>query len=130
MANEDEGMMSEEEDMIPEGEINDELIDESPKYDDLVLEEPERNVDIATLEVSKDEVGSDDGDTVKKTDFQAALAEITPKFKNKRMDDMLQPIIKSRVFADNYLDLNYLLTMSLIEEQEDSAASGMGMIFD
>ena len=92
---------------------------EAPKnYEDLAIEEPEREVKLENLEVSKEDAGIDESDQVAKTDFQSALAAITPKFVNKRMDAILQPVMKSRVFPDNYLDLNYLLTMMLIEEQE------------
>lgn len=52
------------------------------------------------------------------SDLQAVLKKLHPKFKNKRQDDLLQPIMSSRIFPDNHLDLNYFLSMYLIEECE------------
>ena len=94
------------------------LPEEPPKYEDLVTEEPEHPVSLGALEVSRDEAGGDEDDVVTRTDLQAAMKAITPKFKDKRMEALLQPVMVSRVFPDNYLDLNYLLVMSMIEEHE------------
>jgi len=100
---------------IPE----DNLPEEPPKYEDLVVEEPERPVKLAEIEVSKDDAGDMDGDdVVTRTDLQAAMNAITPKFKSKRMNEILGPIMVSDVLTDQYLDYIYFVSMSLIEEEE------------
>ena len=89
-----------------------------PKYEDVVEEFPERDIKIDDVEVAPSESESEDDEGVHKTDLQTAMAAITPKFRNKRMNEILQPVMSSRVMPDNYLDLNYLLTMMQIEEGE------------
>lgn len=112
--------MPEDDELDENEEIPEEALpEEPPKYEDLVAEEPERQVTVESLEVPRGEAGEDgEDDVVKRTDLQAAMQAITPKFKDKRMDSLLQPVMVSRVFPDNYLDLNYLLVMSMIEEHE------------
>ena len=86
----------------------------------LILEEPEQ-------EIVLDDVGGglslseSEDETSHQTDLQSVLKYLHPKFKDKRLDELLQPIMASRVFPDNFLDLNYLLVMSLIEECEGKA---------
>jgi hypothetical protein len=100
---------------LPEGAMP----EKPPTYEELVQEEPERKINIENIEVSKGSVGEDEeDDLVSASDFKAALGAITPKFASKRMNDILQPIMMSRVFPDNYLDLNYVLTTMMIEELE------------
>jgi hypothetical protein len=89
-----------------------------PKYDDLVTEEKEREVDLGEYEVPKT-LHEAEEETQQRTDIQAILRVLTPKFASKRMNDLLQPIMVSRVFPDNYLDLNYVLNMYEMEEHED-----------
>jgi hypothetical protein len=63
------------------------------------------------------------------SDLQPVLKSLSPKFKNERMNELLQPVMVSRIFPDNYLDLNYLLVMSMIEELgEDSDVDIVGII--
>ncbi len=88
-----------------------------PDYQSLVLEEPERDIELEELPAAKT-LSEAEEESEHKTDLQAALKAISPRFKTKRMNDLLQPIMVSRVFPDNFVDLNFLLTMMQIEECE------------
>ena len=91
---------------------------EPETYEDLVQEEPEREVDLGEMPTSVSE--AEEG-VESSSDLKSAMRAITPKFKNKRLNDLLQPILTSRVFPDNYLDLNYVLNMTMFEEDDDEA---------
>ena len=116
MAEEDE-FGNEEDDETPE----DALPEETPEYEGVAQEEPERPVDLEKYAVGDEDVGEDIEDAIVRSDFQAGLQAITPVFVDKRQNELLQPIMKSRVFPDNYLDLNYLLTTMMIEELENDS---------
>jgi len=94
------------------------------ELDEEKLEEPGEFLDLAERDVALDEVVSPktlseaEEETEHKTDLQAAMKALLPRYKNKRMNDLLQPAMVSRIFPDNYLDKNFLIVMSLIEEQE------------
>lgn len=100
-----------EEDEIKEEELGSQL--DMP----VLTEEAEREIGLedytgaATLAEAEEEAPHE-------SDLKAVLKSLTPKYKSKRMNELLQPIPVSRIFPDNYLDLNYLLVMSMIEEQE------------
>jgi len=84
----------------------------------IVTEEDELDVDIeggmalSTLADAEEE-------TAQQTDLQAAIKSLMPKFKNKKLNDDLQPLMRARIFPENFLDLNYVLVMSFIEACED-----------
>ena len=82
----------------------------------VVLDEPEQELDLEVGlggSLSEAEEG-----TSHQTDLQAVLRNLNPKYPSKRQNDLFVPITSSRVFPDNFLDLNYLLVMSQIEECE------------
>lgn len=81
---------------------------------------PQREVDLDELELAKSMTESEE-ETEHKTDLQTAMKHLLPKYKTKRMNELLQPIMMSGIFPDNYLDLNYFLVMSMIEEGEGEA---------
>ncbi len=83
----------------------------------VVIEEPEQEIDVDEIGKGISLSESEEG-TSHQTDLQAVLQKLHPTYRNKRLNDLLQPIMASRVFPDNFLDLNYLLVMSLIEEGE------------
>ena len=83
----------------------------------VAIEEPEQEIDFGDYEAGKS-LSEVEEETPHQTDLQSAMKAIIPRFKDKRMDSLLQPVMVSRVFPDNYLDLNYLLVMSQIEEHE------------
>lgn len=92
----------------------------APDYEKLKTEVSEIKV---TLEESEDvkTLSEAEEETVQKTDIQSILKALTPKFPSKRMNDILQPILVSRIFPDNYLDLNYLLTVMQLEDSDPTA---------
>lgn len=85
-----------------------------PSYEDIVTEEPLREVDL--VDYVPKTLSEHEEETVQKTDIQAILRELVPKLPNKRMRDLLQPALVSRVFPDNYMDKHFLLSAALIEE--------------
>lgn len=91
-------------------------VEEPVSYKDLVIEEPERVVEAGEYEAIKS-VSEAEEETQQRTDLQAVLQRLHPKYADKRLDNLLQPISASRIFPDNYLDLNFLVVMSLIEEK-------------
>jgi hypothetical protein len=109
-----------------EVEDGDEL--ESLSYEDLVEEEPEREIDFGDVEAPKSLTEAEE-ETVHRTDIQAILRQLIPKLPNKRMNDLLQPALVSRVFPDNYTDKHFLLSAALIEEQSpDEDVDVVGII--
>jgi hypothetical protein len=82
-----------------------------------VLEEPEQELELEeaegaqTLSEAEEEAPHD-------SDLKAVLRYLHPKYKDKRLNELLQSAMASRIFPDNFLDKNYLLVMSLIEEKE------------
>ena len=93
-------------------------------FDEEKIEEPGEFLDLEERAIALEEVDSSrtlsesEEETEHKTDLQAAMRALLPRFKNKRMNDLLQPAMVSRIFPDNYLDKNFLIVMSVIEEQE------------
>lgn len=92
-----------------------EEIQEPVTYEDLVTEEPERDIDASAYESPKS-VTETEEDTPQKSDLQAILHAITPKFKYKRVNDLCQSAMVSRIFPDNLLDKQKLIVLSLLEE--------------
>lgn len=95
-----------------------ENFDEEPvSLEAVTIEEPEQEFefddlgDIKTLSEAEEE-------TPHQSDLQAVLKYLHPKYKDKRLNELLQSAMSSRIFPDNFLDKNYLLVMSLIEEHE------------
>lgn len=94
-----------------------ELEEESGGFEPVMIEEAEQDFDledfgeIRTLAESEEE-------TPHQSDLQAVLKYLHPKYKDKRLNELLQSAMSSRIFPDNFLDKNYLLVMSLIEEKE------------
>ena len=103
--------------MVDKPEENDELGNEpeTPEWG-IVQEFPKRKVDLNDVEVDKSEIEDEEG--VNKSNIQTAVDALIPKFRNKRLNEILRPIMSGRVMPDNFIDLNYLLTMMMIEEKE------------
>ncbi len=90
-----------------------------PSYEEMVQEEPEREVDLSKFATTAKTIEEEEQDTVQKTDIQAILGNLTPKFKNPRINELCQSAMVSRIFADNYQDKHYLIAAALIEEDTD-----------
>jgi hypothetical protein len=91
---------------------------EQTKYEDLVTEESEREVedDTANEPRTVTEAGED---TPQKSDIQAILQGLTPKFKYPRINDIAQSAMVSRIFPDNLLDKQKLAVLALLEEYDE-----------
>lgn len=101
-------------------EQNEETVPEQTRYEDLATEVPEREVDLGDYEVPKT-LSEQEEETEQKTDLQVAMKLLNPAWPSKRLNDIRRPIQVSRVFPDNYLDLNYLLNVTEFEEYEEDA---------
>lgn len=103
-------------------------ISEGLKYEDMVQEEPEREIDPNVLNVPRS-VSEEEEEVSGKTDIQAIVAALTPRFKNKRINELCQSAMVSRIFPDNYTDKHFLITASLIEEMSpDEDVDVVGII--
>jgi hypothetical protein len=99
--------------MVQERDNNEEELDLGAP---IVTEEPEQEVELDG--VTPQTLGEAEEETPHQTDLQAVLKYLHPKYKDKRVNELLQSAMSSRIFPDNFLDKNYLLVMSLMEEHE------------
>ncbi len=98
-------------------EQNGEPAPKLPQYEEIATEVPEREVDLEEYEGPKT-LSEQEEETQQSTDLKAAMRYLIPQYKTPRLNELLQPVMVSRVFPDNYLDLNYLLVMTEIESLE------------
>ena len=103
-----------------EESLEDELPEKTPDYEEMVILEPEREVNLDNFQMPKS-MSEEEEETETKTDLQAAMKALLPRFKRKRLNDILQPLMVARIFPDNFLDLNYFLVSTMIEECEGDA---------
>ena len=82
----------------------------------VLTEEPEQMLDVEDFEGQS--LTEAEEEAPHQSDIQSVLKYLHPKYKNKRLNELLQSAMASRIFPDNFLDKNYLIVMSLIEEQE------------
>jgi len=83
-------------------------------YEDLQSTEPERDIGDEDAEMPKS-LAEMEEETGQKTDIQAILRILTPKFPSKELNDVLQPAMVSRIFADNLLDKMKLLVLRQLQ---------------
>lgn len=106
-------------DINPEDE-QDELGQGGPiEYQDLVTEEPEREVNVEEYNPPKS-VTETEEDTGQDSDLKAVLRSISPKSKYPRINDLARPAMVSRIFPDNLLDKQKLIVLSLLEEYDEN----------
>jgi hypothetical protein len=86
---------------IPEDNLADAQEEHIPTYEELVKEEPEREINLQEIPKT---IEDEENISRTKTDAQAILQALTPQFKDKELNEVLQPIMVSRVFPDNMLD--------------------------
>lgn len=84
-----------------------------------VTEEAELEIDLDEFEDRKTLTEAEE-ETPHQTDLQAVLKYLHPKYKDKRLNELLQSAMASRVFPDNLVDKNHLLSVSLIEEYAEA----------
>lgn len=99
-------------------EFNEEEFDHPiSSYEELVSEEPERDLGLDESGLPKS-LSEAEEETEQKTDLQAAMKALMPRYKDKRINELMQSAQVSRIFPDNYIDKHFLITASLIEEYE------------
>lgn len=102
-----------------EEEINEEPLD----YDKMATEDIERY----EVEVGGDSGGSYGGGSLSesidsggnKSDIQAILSHLRPKYDDERLQEYAKSVTVSRVYDEAFNDKHYLLVMSYIEEHQD-----------
>jgi len=92
-------------------------LEEPVGYEPIATEEPELEFDDVELSAERTLAEAEE-ETPHQSDLQAVLKYLHPKYKDRRLNELLQSAMSSRIFPDNFLDKNYLLVMSLIEEHE------------
>jgi len=90
---------------------------EPTQYKDLVTEEPMLDVDFNEFKQPKT-LSEEEEETAPRSDLKEAMHRLLPKYKNKRIDNLMQSAMVSRIFPDNYIDKLFLITASVIEEQD------------
>ena len=95
---------------------NEEEKELKPEFEQLVKQEPERDIDLSKYQPPKS-VSEEEEETVQKSDLQEAMKRFFPKFVDKRINNLMQPAMVSRIHPENYMDKHFLITASLIEEQ-------------
>jgi hypothetical protein len=88
-----------------------------PSYEDLVTEEPEREVNLEDYKPPSQTLSEEEEETTKLTDKQSILRALTPKFRNKAINDFGQSAMVSRIFPDNYQDKQFITIASIMEQQ-------------
>ncbi len=101
-------------------EYEDELEQPLSSYEDLANEEPERDIGLDESDMPKS-LAEMEEDTEQKTDIQAILKVLTPKFSSKSLNDVLQPAMVSRIFPDNLLDKMKLLVLRELQLSQPTA---------
>lgn len=99
-------------------DIKQEEILESQAGLPIVTEEPEQEIEFEDYGGGDKTLTEAEEETPHQSDLQAVLKYLHPRYKDKRLNELLQSAMSSRIFPDNFLDKNYLLVMSLIEERE------------
>ena len=99
-------------------ELDNEETPEVPEYKDLVVKEPELEVDLEDDDSKS--VTETEEESPQTSDIKAVLHAITPSSKYQRVNDLARPAMVSRIFPDNLLDKQKLVVLSLIEEHDEN----------
>jgi len=94
-------------------ENNEELL--PTNYEELVHEEPMRDIDVSELEMARS-ISEAEEETPQTTDLKAVLKTLTPIFKDKELNEILQAVMVSRVFPDNMLDACKLTVLRRLQQ--------------
>lgn len=98
----------------PEGEQEASI----PEYEDLVTEEAELEVSVEEANGMAKGVTESEEEAEMKSDFQAAVRRLFPKYKDEELNDVLQSAMVARTFPENLKDKAYAITLSILEAQE------------
>ena len=108
-----------------EGEEPEEQLPQN--YEAAVTEEAERPMSLDGLGASASEAEPEE-DRIHKTDIQTIVDKLVPRFGDKRRDQLLGPVMMSRIFPDNYTDLIFLHASALMEECENGFPDVIGIL--
>ncbi len=107
---------------------NEEIEGKPPKYEDLLIEDEERPVDLENLPRAQSLSEAED-ETQQVSDLKMVLKYLHPQYPDKKLNTKLQSAAASRIFADNLLDKQYSIVAPYIEEHaEDPDFDLMGSI--
>ena len=96
--------------------------DSEAVYQEMVTTLPEREVFLDSDEVEMHKSATEvEEDGIQKSDTQVILKALTPKSQYKRVNDICQPAMVSRIFPDNLLDKQKLIVLGLLQEYDESA---------
>jgi hypothetical protein len=80
-----------------------------------ILEEPEQELELGEAG-SVQTLAEAEEEAPHQTDLQAVLKYLHPKYKDVRLNELLQSAMSSRVFPDNFWAKHRLIVTSLVEE--------------
>jgi hypothetical protein len=86
-----------------------------PKYEDMVINEPEREVKLDSYVPPAKTIDEEEEETVQKTDKQAILRALRPRIKDPVLNELAQSAMSSRIFPDNFTYKHFLIAASHIE---------------
>jgi intein-encoded DNA endonuclease-like protein len=103
---------------IPEDSesLEEELGSDTPKYEDKVIFESEREVKLDDYKPATKTIDEEEESSVSISDKQAILKVLRPKYKDAELNEVLQSAMSSRVFPDNIMDKHFLLSAYYIEK--------------
>lgn len=98
------------------------------RYEDLVIEEDERPVALEGLSRVQS-LSEAEEETQQISDIKMVLKYLHHQYPDKKLNNILQSAASSRIFPDNLLDKQFLITMSHIEQHaEDPDFDVVGII--
>ena len=89
-----------------------------PKYEELVHEESEREVNIDDIDIAPT-LSEQEEETEQISDLKAVLKYLHPQHPNRKLNFILQSAAASRIFPDNLLDKHFAIAAPYIEENAD-----------
>ena len=111
-----------EEGLEPEEDNQEESEDDGIlDYDKEAQVLPERKINLDKVQTTKEDAGGEDDEASVRTDLQAGIKTITPKFSNKRLNEILQPIMLSDIPSEQYMDYVNMLSVMFMEESYDNS---------
>lgn len=100
-----------------------------PTYEQLVTEEPEREVELEEYDTPKT-VSDAMAESGNQSDLKAVLQSLTPTSKNERLNEFGKSAMVTRTYPDNVIDKQKCIVLDIIEsaEEDDADVDIMGAI--
>ena len=106
-----------EDDFEEEDEEEPDIFD---NYEALKEEVPPREVDFSQFAPVKS-MTEEEEEGAHRSDLQEAMFRLLPRYGDKELDEILRPLHVARISPENYIDLNYLIVASYLEEHAEDA---------